>query len=123
MAGLLVQDVRPLSVRAAAAGLDVVASGGWPQESGETLPGVAGFIHSTFNPLAVAASARCLQRRPTPAPGSVTAVILASALGDVRSATHVAAAVDGGTRVGPLLFFQSVPNAVAGHVAARWQLT
>ena len=28
-----------------------------------------------------------------------------------------------GDRVGPLLFFQSVPNAVAGHVAARWGLT
>jgi hypothetical protein len=31
--------------------------------------------------------------------------------------------VDLGQRVGPLLFFQSVPNAVAGYLAARWGLT
>ena len=31
--------------------------------------------------------------------------------------------MDLGQRVGPLLFFQSVPNAVAGYLAARWQLT
>jgi 3-oxoacyl-(acyl-carrier-protein) synthase len=30
--------------------------------------------------------------------------------------------VDAGTRIGPLLFFQSVPNSVAGHVAAEWGL-
>jgi 3-oxoacyl-(acyl-carrier-protein) synthase len=35
----------------------------------------------------------------------------------------VADAVDAGSRVGPLLFFQSVPNAVAGHVASKWRLT
>ena len=123
MSGLLVQDVVPLPARAARAGLAVAATGRWPEETGEDLPGIAGFIHSTFNPLVVAAAGRCLDRRAEPAPGTVTAVILASALGDVDSATHVAAAVDGGRRVGPLLFFQSVPNAVAGHVAARWQLT
>jgi hypothetical protein len=31
--------------------------------------------------------------------------------------------VDTGERVSPLLFFQSVPNAVAGYLAARWDLT
>jgi 3-oxoacyl-(acyl-carrier-protein) synthase len=31
--------------------------------------------------------------------------------------------VDTGARVGPLLFFQSVPNAIAGYVAAREGLT
>ena len=35
---------------------------------------------------------------------------------------HVAGVVDGGGRPGPLMFFQAVPNAVAGHVAARWGL-
>lgn len=125
MSGLLVQDVLPLPARAARAGLAVVAAGRWPEVDGEDLPRIAGFIHSTFNPLVVAAAGRCLDRRtgPAPAPGRATAVVLASAVGDVDSAAHVAAAVDGGARVGPLLFFQSVPNAVAGHVAARWQLT
>ncbi|MGH3276705.1 MAG: hypothetical protein ACRDNZ_20550, partial [Streptosporangiaceae bacterium] len=65
-----------------------------------------------------------LRRRPEPAaPGRVTAIVMATALGDVSSAAHVARAVDLGQRVGPLLFFQSVPNAVAGYLAARWRLT
>ena len=45
-----------------------------------------------------------------------------TASGDAESAAHVAHAVDTGARVGPLLFFQSVPNSVAGHVATRWGL-
>jgi hypothetical protein len=53
----------------------------------------------------------------------VTAIVLVTALGDVTSAARVAAAVDAGKRVAPLLFFQSVPNAVAGYLAARWHLT
>jgi hypothetical protein len=48
---------------------------------------------------------------------------MVTALGDVTSAARVAAAVDAGRRVSPLLFFQSVPNAVAGYLAVRWQLT
>src|ERR1044071_6722160 len=35
---------------------------------------------------------------------------------------HVAHAVATGTRIGPLLFVQAVPNSVAGHIAARWGL-
>ena len=49
--------------------------------------------------------------------------VMVTALGDVTSATRVAAAVDAAGRVPPLQFFQAVPNAVAGHLAARWQLT
>ena len=45
---------------------------------------------------------------------------MVTALGDVTTATRVAAAVDAGQRASPLLFFQSVPNAVAGYLAARW---
>ena len=59
----------------------------------------------------------------TDADGEVTAIVMVTALGDVTSAARVAAAVDAGQRVPPLLFFQSVPNAVAGYLAARWQLT
>jgi hypothetical protein len=67
---------------------------------------------------------RALGRRPEPAaPDRVTAIVAVTALGDVTSAVHVARAVDSGQRVGPLLFFQSVPNAVAGYLAARWRLT
>ena len=89
-------------------------------------PPLAGFIESTFSPLLaeVAGPGPAPGRRPSRRhPGAVTAIVMVTALGDVTSAARVAAAVDAGQRVPPLLFFQSVPNAVAGYLAARWQLT
>jgi 3-oxoacyl-(acyl-carrier-protein) synthase len=117
-----------LPAAAAAAGLTVIAAARWPEptDSGEVAP-LAGFVVSTFNPLFAAVADRCLNRRPDGprvAPDSrVTAVIVVSTLGDVTSAAHVAEAVDAGDRVRPLLFFQSVPNAIAGYVASRRRLT
>ncbi|EWM63405.1 hypothetical protein MCBG_00538 [Micromonospora sp. M42] len=97
----------------------------WPEDGDEGPAGVPGFVHSAFAPLVVAVAERCLARRygtgPLP-PGNGTAVVLVSAGGDTASAAHVRAAVDAGDRIGPLFFFQSVPNSVAGHVAARWGL-
>ncbi|MEU8261842.1 beta-ketoacyl synthase chain length factor [Micromonospora sp. NPDC048999] len=108
-----------------AAGLQVLAEARWP-EAGDGAPTpVAGFVHSGFPPVVAAVAERCLGRRygdrPLP-PGNRTAVVLLSASGDRASAEHVRATVAGGGRVGPLFFFQSVPNSVAGHVAARWGL-
>jgi hypothetical protein len=116
------------------AGLAVVAEARWPESDlDQAPPPLAGFIVSSFSPIAAETAARCLSRRPAdagpvgePAVGPadrVTAVIIASARGDLDSAAHVAHAVDTGAPLGPLLFFQSVPNAVAGHIAARWRLT
>ncbi|WP_217712120.1 beta-ketoacyl synthase N-terminal-like domain-containing protein [Kitasatospora sp. NA04385] len=109
------------------AGLRVLSSGQWPESVEDRgAPGIAGFVVSSFSPLAAEAARRCLLRRPDPSGGAgrpVTAVVVVSPLGDLAGAAHVAEAVDGGARIGPLLFFQAVPNAVAGHVAARWQLT
>ncbi len=82
-------------------------------------------MHSTFAPVVVAVAQRCLRRRygSAPVPTEVrTALVLVSASGDRASAEHVRATVEAGGRVGPLFFFQSVPNSVAGHVAARWGL-
>lgn len=97
----------------------------WPEDGDAGPAGVPGFVHSAFAPLVVAVAERCLARRygtgPLP-PGNGTAVVLVSAGGDTASAAHVRAAVDAGDRIGPLFFFQSVPNSVAGHVAARWGL-
>ncbi|MFI7252169.1 beta-ketoacyl synthase chain length factor [Micromonospora chalcea] len=97
----------------------------WPEAGDEGPAGVPGFVHSAFAPLVVAVAERCLARRygagPLP-PGNGTAVVLVSAGGDTAGAAHVRAAVDAGDRIGPLFFFQSVPNSVAGHVAARWGL-
>jgi 3-oxoacyl-(acyl-carrier-protein) synthase len=97
----------------------------WP-EAGDPAapPPLAGFVVSSFSPLVAAVAERCLIRGygdRTAAPAR-TAIVIVSPLGDVASAVHVAEAVDHRTRVGPLLFYQSVPNAVAGYVAARWGL-
>lgn len=108
--------------QAAAAGLGIRAEARWP-ESGhdQTPPPLPGFIISSFSPVAAEAAARCLSRRRAGA--TATAILMATARGDRQSAEHVAHTVAEGGLLGPLLFFQSVPNAVAGHIAARWNLT
>ncbi len=86
-----------------------------------------GFVLSSFSPLVAAAADECLTARHGNAPaadhiGERTAIVVVSGSGDAAMAEHVAHAVDDGARIGPLLFFQAVPNSVAGHVAARWGL-
>lgn len=110
---------------AAAAGLVVSSSASWPEtDADREVTPLAGFVESNFSPLLAEVAGRALRdRAEAQAPGTVTAVVIVTALGDVTSAARVAAAVDAGRRVAPLLFFQSVPNAVAGYLAARWHLT
>jgi 3-oxoacyl-(acyl-carrier-protein) synthase len=113
-----------LRATAAGAGLTVLSSASWPEtDADRELPALAGFIESQFSPLLAEVAGRALSRRPASGTVTVTAVVMVTALGDVSSAIRVAAAVDAGQRVSPLLFFQSVPNAVAGYLSARWQLT
>jgi hypothetical protein len=110
---------------AARAGLTVSSAASWPETGTDTtVTPLGGFIESNFSPLLAEVAGRALRGRPEPrVPGRVTAVVIVSTLGDITTAARVAAAVDAGKRVSPLLFFQSVPNAVAGYLAARWQLT
>lgn len=113
-----------LRAAATAAGLSVTASACWPETGADVEPTpLPGFIESAFSPLIAEVAGRVLDRRRIAEDGRVTAVLLVTAHGDVTSAARVAAAVDAGNRVPPLLFFQSVPNAVAGYLAARWHLT
>ncbi|WP_432953716.1 beta-ketoacyl synthase chain length factor [Micromonospora haikouensis] len=112
---------------AADGGLRVLARACWPEPGDAAPPTLPGFVHSQFSPVVAAVADRCLTRRhgerPAPEPaGGRTAVLLVSAAGDRASADHVHATVAAGGRPGPLFFFQSVPNSVAGHVAARWGL-
>lgn len=105
----------------------VLARAEWPVGLDDTVPAIAGFVLSTFSPLVAEVAERCLRARygVPPAPpgrGETTAVVLASAAGDVTTAHAIAEAARTGVRVAPLLFFQSNPNAVVGHVAARWGL-
>jgi len=108
-------------------GLTVHARAVWPAADGDALPPIAGFIVSSFNPLVAEVAERCLRAHyghPPADPGraATTAVVLASVRGDTTTATAVADALATGRRVPPLLFFQSNPNAVVGHIAARWGL-
>jgi hypothetical protein len=114
-----------LHTAAAAADLTVSSSAAWPETGADgEATALPGFIESNFSPLLAEVAGRALRRRAQPQPsGRVTAIVMVTALGDVTSATRVAAAVDAGRRVPPLQFFQSVPNAVAGYLAARWHLT
>lgn len=110
---------------ATAAGLSVLSSASWPEtQADQKVTPLAGFIDSDFSPLLAEVAGRALSRRDPPSPpGTITGIVMVTALGDVTSAARVAAAVDAGQRVSPLQFFQSVPNAVAGYLAARSHLT
>ena len=117
-----VASLDALTSAAVAAGLTVTSSASWPEsDSDGDVPALAGFIDSSFSPLVAEVAARILRSRDEG--DRVTAVVVVTALGDVTSATRVAAVVDAGRRVPPLQFFQSVPNSVVGHLAARWHLT
>jgi Beta-ketoacyl synthase, N-terminal domain len=113
-----------LHAAALLAGLTVSASASWPEaDDGDEVTPLAGFIESTFSPLIAEVSVRALERREQRLTEMTTAIVIVTALGDTTSAARVATAVDSGGRVFPLLFFQSVPNAIAGYLAARWNLT
>jgi hypothetical protein len=126
LAALFSPCLQDLHDAASRAGLAVSASASWPEtdDDGEVTP-LAGFIESAFSPLIAQVAVRALERRERPPPdrATATAIVIVTALGDITSAARVAAAVDRGERVFPLLFFQSVPNAIAGYLAARWHLT
>ncbi len=107
------------------AGVSVRAVARWPESEGDGRPpGIPGFVPSPFGPLAAAAAERCLRRHRDPdGTPARTAIVVVSVHGDLATSEAVAAAVDAGSRVQPMLFFQSVPNSIAGHIAARSRLT
>jgi 3-oxoacyl-(acyl-carrier-protein) synthase len=98
----------------------------WAAEDGAPPP-VPGFVHSAFNPLVAAVADRCLSEHygkppEPPSDRQRTGLVLVSRGGDRVSAEHVRQTVADGRRVGPLYFFQSVPNSIAGYLTARWGL-
>ncbi|MBM7772916.1 hypothetical protein JOD54_003120 [Actinokineospora baliensis] len=108
--------------------LVLLAEARWPgaDPTAEPAP-LPGFVNSSFAPLIAQAADDCLRQvhgeAPAPADrGDRTAVVVVSTRGDLGTASAVAAAVDGGKRVPPILFFQSVVNSAAGRVALTWGL-
>jgi hypothetical protein len=99
----------------------------WPDRPDAPVPALPGFILSSFSPLLAAVADGCLSEYyAEPSASAVsrqrTALVLVSRGGDRVSAEHVRSAVAGGQRLGPLFFFQSVPNSVAGQITAHWGL-
>ncbi len=109
-----------------AAGLALITYAHWPAHADDPAPApIAGFIASSFSPLVAEVAGRCLRQCDDDDLvewADRTAIVIASPTGDVVTAVAVARAVDAGSRVAPLFFFQAVPNAVAGHLAATWRL-
>jgi 3-oxoacyl-(acyl-carrier-protein) synthase len=98
----------------------------WVAEDGAPPP-VPGFVHSSFNPLVAAVADRCLSEHyakppEPPSDRQRTGLVLVSRGGDRVSAEYVRQTVAEQHRLGPLFFFQSVPNSIAGYVTARWGL-
>lgn len=119
-----VLEAAALEAAAKAAGLTVTAAAQWPETAEDTQPApLPGFIDSPFHPLAAEVARRVLERRPEADAEGVTALVVVTSYGDRVGAARVAEAVATGARVAPLMFFQSVPNAVAGHIAERRGLT
>jgi len=97
----------------------------WSTAADGPPPVLAGFVGSDFSPLLAAAADRCLaarySQRPVPS-GERIALVLISDSGDRVSAAQVRQSIASGRRIGPLYFFQSVPNSVAGWIGAHWGL-
>jgi 3-oxoacyl-(acyl-carrier-protein) synthase len=108
--------------------LRVVTDSHWPQPGDDALagpPALPGFIGSSFSPLVAIVADRCLQSlygEVAAKQGEKVGIVLVTRTGDRSTAEQVHQAVAERKRVGPLYFFQSVPNSVAGYVAARWGL-
>ena len=105
----------------------VLAKAQWPDSDADTLTPVAGFVLSTFSPLVAEVAERCLRARygeppAVPEHAGSTALVLASARGDMTTNEAARDTAEAGGRVPPLLFYQSNPNAVLGWIAARWEL-
>ena len=100
----------------------VITVSHWPQPGDDVLAGppvLPGFVGSSFSPMVAVVAERCFAQVT---PLERTGIVLVSRTGDLDSSSHVREAVAEGKRIGPLHFFQSVPNSVAGYVAGRFGL-
>jgi len=83
---------------------------------------VSGFIESSFNPMVY----ECVRRHVSS--GAIrradrTAIVLGSAFGDATTADVASRNLIAGKSRNPLLFFQSVPNSIMGHLAREYGFT
>ncbi|MFI1890531.1 beta-ketoacyl synthase N-terminal-like domain-containing protein [Streptomyces jumonjinensis] len=98
---------------------------------GEELPGVPGFVVSSFNPLVRETVRRCLGEPGTPdAPNPLTgpypdstAIVLTTVAADATTSDTASQKLVAGRVHNPLLFFQSVTTSIVGHLAIEYGLT
>ncbi|MCF2528839.1 beta-ketoacyl synthase chain length factor [Yinghuangia soli] len=112
---------------AKASELTTLARSVWSGTGDERPPNLPGFTASPFGPLIAHVADLCLTghygAHPAPSEdGEDTAIVLVTQLGDMATEAAVVGSVDSGKTASPLLFYQSVPSAVLGVVAARWGL-
>lgn len=87
------------------------------------LPNLPGFVASPFINLVQHAQRRCLAQAARQYAPDSTGVVLASVLGDTTTADRASQAVADYRTPQPLLFYQSIPLAVLGHVSVEFSLT
>ncbi|MGW2112870.1 ketosynthase [Streptomyces sp. NPDC001948] len=105
-----------------------VAADGLPGAAPVELPNVPGFVTSRFSPLVAAAVDACLggpqdDSGPVAGRGERTAIVLATACGDITTTDTATRRMVAGQVHSPLLFFQSVTTSVLGHVSKRYGIT
>ncbi len=85
-------------------------------------PGVPGFALSRFNPLVNELARRCLTTvGDVSGPG--TALLLGTTFGDTTTIDTASRNLVAGQVRNPLLFYQSVPTTILGHVAREYGIT
>ncbi|WP_433616666.1 hypothetical protein ACQP2P_15440 [Dactylosporangium sp. CA-139114] len=108
------------------ADVDAWIAGGCPvPDDGRSpldLPMLHGFFESRFNPLVARAMVGCLDT-VSGKDFSSLGVVLSTVLGDTTTADRASAAVGARRRPQPVLFYQSVPTSVLGHVSTRYGIT
>ncbi|MFJ3914126.1 beta-ketoacyl synthase-like protein [Streptomyces sp. 2132.2] len=102
-----------------------------PHTEDVELPGVPGFVVSSFNPLVRETVRRCLgepgtlaapNRLTGPYPDS-TAIVLATVAGDATTSDVASQKLVSGRVHNPLLFFQSVTTSILGHLTIEYGIT
>ncbi|MGI8665123.1 MAG: hypothetical protein ACR2N4_03705 [Jatrophihabitans sp.] len=94
------------------------------EDRSPVLKNVVGFVKSPFINLTRHTQLACLAEHYPAAPQPARiGIVLASVLGDTASADKASASVAEGLTPQPLLFYQSIPVAIVGHLSIEFPLT
>ena len=90
-----------------------------PSPAPEPLPG---FVESDFNPLISFAVRGALAAAGEP-PAPDTGMVLVTSFGDTETADAASRRLAAGRPASPLLFYQSIPNSILGHLGREFGMT